>query len=95
MSVKATPTKSTSLNKTNQLPTFGWGPFRYEWYSICSGHSTNTDGNYYFFDVDCPRCVCGRWINCWLHVVGSLVHDHAYTIWYWGANRKWHKRGLW
>lgn len=23
-----------------KLPSKGWGPFRYEWYSICSGHET-------------------------------------------------------
>jgi hypothetical protein len=77
------PSKDTPLSKVNGLPTSGWGPFRYEWYSICSGH--------YRFDVECPRCLAGRWINCWMQVVEHQIHDRAYPVWFWWANRKWRK----
>jgi hypothetical protein len=69
------------------LPSKGWGPFRYEWYSICSGHSRNKNGNYYGHDIDCPRCMAGRWINCWLREIGSYFHDNYYPLWFWWANR--------
>jgi hypothetical protein len=70
------------------LPSKGWGPFRYEWYSICSGHGRNKDGNHYGYDTDCLRCMAGRWINCWRHEMGSWVHNNHYPLWFWWSNRR-------
>lgn len=79
--------KAPLLSQYIGLPSKGWGPFRYEWYSICSGHGVNVDGNYYSFDTSCDRCVAGHWVNCWMHEVDSFIHDHAYPLWYWWTNR--------
>jgi hypothetical protein len=57
----------------------GWGPFRCEWYSICSAHSICRD--------DCSRCQAGHWVNCWVHEIESYIHDHYYPLWFWWANR--------
>lgn len=69
------------------LPSKGWGPFRYEWYSICSGHSKNSDGKYYGHDTSCNRCMAGRWTNCWMHEISSFVYDHEPELWRWWVNR--------
>lgn len=61
------------------LPTIGWGPFRYQWYSICSGH--------YNFDADCDRCIAGSWSNCWAHKVGHFVYENEPEVWRWWVNR--------
>ena len=65
----------------------GWGPFRCEWYSFCSGHGKNEDGNYYGFDTDCSRCMVGSWINCWMHEITSFIYDHTPELWRWWVNR--------
>lgn len=62
-----------------KLPTVGWGPFKYQWYSICSGHI--------YHDVNCERCMAGSWINCWLHEVSSFVFKHDPDLWRWWVNR--------
>lgn len=50
------------------LPTKGFGPFRKEWYSICSSH--------YFFKMDCERCVIGTWENVWMNRLKSLFYAY-------------------
>lgn len=71
------PNKYTPLE--NGLPTVGWGPFKYQWYSICSGHR--------IFEEVCPRCIAGTWVNCWAHEVGHFVYEHNPVLWRWWANR--------
>lgn len=84
----APPTK-----KQHHQPSKGWGLFRYEWYSICSGHGYNHDGNYYEYDTDCSCCLAGRWVNCWLQVVESYFYNHHYPLWFWWANH--HQYSFW
>src|SRR6478736_1833567 len=63
----------------NRLPTRGWGPWRYDWYSVCSKHRHH--------DPDCRLCDCGSWVNNWWHLAGSLVYKVAPNLWRWWANR--------
>lgn len=56
-----------------------WGPFRQEWYSICSqawGH-----------DENCPRCAAGHWVNVWAHAVESVFYKMFPGVWRWWVNR--------
>lgn len=82
------PSKKPNQRIGDDLPTVGWGPFRYEWYSICSGHGLNDDGRYYWFDTDCPRCMAGVWTNCWKLAASHVVEKYCYPLWYWWANHK-------
>lgn len=74
-------------NQRNQLPSRGWGFWRYQWHSVCSGHIYNVDGNYYSHDTSCDRCMAGHWINCWMHTIGNFMHDRCYPLWFWWINR--------
>jgi hypothetical protein len=40
-----------------KIGTKGWGPWRYDWYSICSAP--------YGHDKFCIRCQAGSWHNVW------------------------------
>jgi hypothetical protein len=57
----------------------GWGPWRANWYSICSQHFKT--------DPACRACMAGHYINDWRHAMGKAVHDRCYPLWYWWANR--------
>jgi len=58
-----------------------WGPFRQEWYSICSAHmSQPTEG--------CDLCATGMWHNVLLTRIGSYFHNNHYKLWFWWANRR-------
>jgi hypothetical protein len=50
----------------------GWGPWRQEWYSICSAHFRPHVNTYYTSDTDGPECPSGRWYNAWY--VWALEH---------------------
>src|SRR5277367_4066805 len=69
---KYTPTEG-------RFPTECWGPFKYQWYSICSAHNGQVE--------DCSRCMVGEWINCWAHEIGSFIYNHDPILWRWWANR--------
>lgn len=71
------PNKETRLE--DGLPTEGVGPFKYQWYSICSTH--------YKFDAECQRCMSGHWINCWKHGIGHFIYENDPVLWRWWANR--------
>ena len=79
------PNKNTRME--GRLPTVGKGPFRYQWYSICSGHSVNADGNYYNYEVDCPRCAVGTWENCWNIEISHFFYKNDPELWRWWVNR--------
>lgn len=59
--------------------TKGWGPWRYEWYSICSMHWQNIDS--------CGMCNAGAWQNAWRVKFGQIVFALAPDLWRWWANR--------
>lgn len=58
-----------------------WGPFRQQWYSICSSHYEHCDG--------CSRCETGRWVNVYANVASSLFFRACPTLWRIWANRPW------
>lgn len=57
-----------------------WGPFKEQWYSICSNHRTDRE--------DCTRCSTGMWENIYLLKIRNYFCKHHYKIWYWWVNRK-------
>ncbi len=57
---------------------FGWGPFRNEWFSFCSIHFELTP--------DCTACHSGYYVNCWWNVVDRMFYAVAPGIWRWWAN---------
>ncbi len=61
-----------------------WGPFRQEWYSICSGHNWRK-----YTEETCPRCQKGQWINVWRQAAGSFVFERWPDVWRWWANHRW------
>jgi len=79
------PNEHTRLE--NGLPTEGWGPYCYQWLSICSGHGRNADGNYYNFNVDCTRCMSGEWINSWETKIENFIYETDPKLWRWWVNR--------
>lgn len=56
-----------------------WGPFRQEWYSICSTHWNPKPG--------CPRCECGQWVNVHGQKVGHAFYKRWPKLWRLWANR--------
>lgn len=63
-----------------RLSARGWGPWRREWYSICSAHSVDADR--------CPRCAVGVWKNAWAVALGHCVYKAFPRLWRWWANRR-------
>lgn len=65
------------------LPSKGWGPWRAEWYSICS--------KMHGFDPErraaCRACNAGTWRNVWVGRFDSLVYRRARRTWLWWHNR--------
>jgi hypothetical protein len=83
------PDLSKRFVKTeNGLPpkTIGWGPFKSDWYSICSIHGHPKDG--------CNMCMTGSYCNRLLNKVGHFFHKHAYPLWFMWANKtfKWRRK---
>ncbi len=60
------------------LPTKGWGPWRRDWYSVCSRHR--------HFDPTCRLCSTGFWGNHWWTEVSKMVFKRAPNLWVWCAN---------
>ena len=58
----------------------GWGPWRREWYSICSAHRC--------FIADCTLCHSGGWHNCWGAAVSRAFFWLAPDLWRRLVNRK-------
>jgi hypothetical protein len=63
-----------------KLPARGWGPFRYDWYSICSRHQN--------YDTDCTLCQKGGWVNHWGQFIGHIFFKLCPNLWKRLANRK-------
>lgn len=63
------------------MKTRRWGPFRQEWYSICSKHSQHKES--------CHMCQAGQWINVWKHHIGAAFFRVSPTLWRLWANRPW------
>lgn len=70
--------------KINRLRTKGFGPFKKEWYSICSSH--------FIYDEHCIRCTRGEWINVWRHFFGSKVYKYFPDFWRWWVNKYWARK---
>jgi len=69
------------------MKTKGWGPFRYDWFSICSKH--------YRHDELCELCQCGSWINHWKWLFGHFVFKRNPDLWRWWVNgRKWERPAI-
>ena len=56
-----------------------WGPFRQDWYSICSAHRNRR--------ADCDLCQTGQWINVCGHILGGMVYKLHKPTWLWWVNR--------
>jgi hypothetical protein len=59
-----------------------WGPFREEWYSICSIHMIN-------YRENCRMCRAGRWSNVIVRKIGHWFYKHCPRLWRVWANRRW------
>jgi hypothetical protein len=59
--------------------TRGWGPWRKDWYSVCSKHRVTQD--------DCGMCNAGHWVNNWVHLAGGFVFKVSPRLWRWWVNR--------
>lgn len=58
-----------------------WGPFRQEWYSICSRHCEHNE--------TCRLCRTGHWVNAWKHAIGAAFFWCSPPLWRLWANRPW------
>ncbi len=61
--------------------TKGWGPWKCDWYSVCSIHHPTRRNEH------CKNCNTGKWINCWRHAAGHVIFKVAPDLWIWWANR--------
>jgi hypothetical protein len=59
--------------------TKGWGPWKQEWYSVCSAHLN--------YDSTCPRCLCGAWAFVWKVHVNNLTFKFFPKLWIWWINK--------
>ncbi len=64
----------------------GWGPWRRDWYSICSKHQRR--------DPKCSACQCGEWVWFIPHLLSSSVFGLSPEVWRWWANLPWKKRAF-
>jgi hypothetical protein len=65
----------------------GFGPFRREWYSICSAHRNDDPG--------CKMCQTGRWVNVWRLWCSQVIYRMHKPTWIWWANRPNSKTRKW
>lgn len=65
----------------SRADTRGWGPWRQDWYSICSAHQHGGP------EDDCRLCRAGKWRNRWRHFLGHCVYKISPRLWRWWANR--------
>lgn len=63
----------------HELPTRGWGPWRADFYSVCSRHHHSRD--------DCPQCNAGQWSNRIVHRIDGRIYRYARRLWLWWHNR--------
>lgn len=70
---------STTLKPGHRHLEKGWGPWRCEWWSVCSVH--------YVHQNACVQCQAGTWINMTTHSVDKLVWRHAPRVALWWHNR--------
>jgi hypothetical protein len=57
----------------------GWGPWRREWYSICSRHHDP--------HTDCHMCMTGHYSYVVLNHMEHFFYTHFYRLWHWWVNR--------
>lgn len=62
------------------MKTKGWGPWRYNWFSLCSAHGMGEQKN-------CKACNSGIWQNHWKWKMGSVVFFISPKLWRWWMNR--------
>jgi hypothetical protein len=60
------------------LKSKGWGPWKYEWYSLRSIH--------HFHNESCGLCQSGGWINCYKHIIVNFIYKREPNLWYRWAN---------
>lgn len=65
--------------KQQKLLSRYWGPFKQEWYHICSAHQG--------FDSSCNLCLHGKWVNVVTNKFSSFVFKVSPSIWKWWMNR--------
>lgn len=53
--------------------TKSWGPWKYEWYSICSTH--------FIYNETCLRCEAGTWRNSWYQYYSDIVYYKLPALW--------------
>lgn len=56
-----------------------WGPFRQEYYSICSRHKHR--------DKECKACAAGEWRNRLVHRMDNIIYSNCRILWRWWHNR--------
>lgn len=61
-----------------KLKSKGWGPWKYEWYSICSAHIIH--------NTQCHMCNAGSWINCYQHKIENYIFKKNPNLWIRWAN---------
>lgn len=66
------------MKNPTRLKSKGWGPWKYEWYSICSMH--------YYHKASCKLCRAGNWVNVYEHAIISYICKVNYPLWYWWVN---------
>ena len=60
------------------LKSKGWGPWKYEWYSICSMHYPDNES--------CGLCQAGSWVNCYKHIIINYIYKREPDLWVRWAN---------
>lgn len=58
----------------------GFGPWKQEWYSICSRHLHR--------DNTCNLCQVGSWENVWKLKLSQTIYKCCPNLWKWWKNRK-------
>lgn len=58
----------------------GWGPWKRQWYSICSAHRGYRRG--------CPECNGGRWVNVWGKRWNAFLFRSSPRLWRYWFNRR-------
>jgi len=52
-----------------------FGPFKQEWYSICSKHMV--------YDKNCNMCNAGVWCNVWKNNLSKFIFKYFPKFWHW------------
>lgn len=82
--------KTLGLTQADDVPKRfrGWGPWREQWFSVCSAHQIPSD---------CPRCRVGSYRNIGAVGFSQLLCKFAYPVWFWTNNPhlRWRDRIRW